>query len=618
MNQRSNSPEAIIRFNHLTKDYGGIRGVADLDFSVRKGEIFGFLGPNGAGKTTTILLMLGVIAPSSGEVYLFGQEQSSSQIALRRRLGVVLERQAVYPDLTGYDYLQLFGRLYGVRNLDARIQEVLELVGLADRMDTRVGGYSRGMQLKLGMARALLPDPEIFILDEPVEGLDPNSIREVRDILLRAHREGKTIFLSSHLLTEVERIADRVGVLNQGRLLAVGSMAALRDHYRRERRLLIEVAGDLPPDLKALEALPFVQEAGIEEGKIAVVVSVGEDHRPAIARAMVESGIAVINITSVEMSLEQVYANITSDNVELLASSAAGDAADASRKQKHATAESPADVTGGRQNRWNMIQALFRLHFGSTLSSPALYAWLAVALGITGAVLNSYLGFTSANGLLLISQPWQVPVTASVYLLTLYLAISAAVTLVHERSSGTLLVLFFGPVDIPGYLAGLFLSRVAIFGVTLMMVVSGVLAYLVWGGMYIDTALIARSFMVAFIPLCLLVSAGLWMAAFFRSVRSALLGFLGVIALVEVIQWAEVLLVQAGSGQRSNLLAFAQQAVILLSSSARWISPFQYFSRGLQAPSTGEALVIAAVGLVLSAVFLVAAAFTLRRRTVLP
>lgn len=216
-----------IRLSHVTKRYGKTIAVRDLGFETYKGEVCGFLGPNGAGKTTTISLMLGLVYPNEGQIEVLGHHVPTDLQAAMRHIGVALERPAFYPFLTGYDNLRLLAKVRGeaaCNNLEA----VLETVNLLDRANDRFDTYSMGMKQRLGLAAALLPDPQMIILDEPMNGLDPAGMVEIRNLIVRLSKaEGKTVFLSSHLLSEVEQVCDRVIIINKGALLAQGSLPEL-------------------------------------------------------------------------------------------------------------------------------------------------------------------------------------------------------------------------------------------------------------------------------------------------------------------------------------------------------------------------------------------------------
>ena len=196
----------------------------DLSLEIRKGEIFGFIGTNGAGKTTAIKLALGLIAPDAGTIRLFGED--SRDPALRRRLGFLPENPYLYDYLTGAEFLDFHGRLFGMTAADRRrrVPEMLERVGLANRGDRQLRHYSKGMLQRIGLAQALINDPEFVILDEPMSGLDPIGRREVRDIILDLKARGRTVFFSTHILSDTELICDRVGILVKGSLRAVGSI----------------------------------------------------------------------------------------------------------------------------------------------------------------------------------------------------------------------------------------------------------------------------------------------------------------------------------------------------------------------------------------------------------
>lgn len=221
----------MIEVRGLVKRFGRRVAVDGLDLTARPGEIYGFLGPNGAGKTTTIRMLLGTLAPDEGTVRVFDRAVGRGDPDLRRLIGAVGEVQHLYPEMSCAEYLRFFAHLYGLVDGGARSGEVLEQVGLADRAGDRAVDLSRGLQQKLGLARALLHDPRVLILDEPVSGLDPHGIRDVREILCRERDRGRLVFLSSHVLSEIERTADRIGILRQGRLLFEGPLPGLVDQH---------------------------------------------------------------------------------------------------------------------------------------------------------------------------------------------------------------------------------------------------------------------------------------------------------------------------------------------------------------------------------------------------
>ncbi len=219
--------DPAIVLEHISKSFAGHAVISDLSLTVQRGEIFGFLGPNGAGKTTTINMILGLIRPDQGRVVVMGHGMAHQAGLARAMLGVVGEQQYLYDDMTAREYLLFFARLYGVAQPERRLATLMEMTGLSPFLDQRARDYSYGMKQKLGLARALLHQPDLLILDEPVAGLDPAGIAQVRAIVQEANSRGATIFLSSHILSEVERIAQRVAIINQGRLVAEGSVESI-------------------------------------------------------------------------------------------------------------------------------------------------------------------------------------------------------------------------------------------------------------------------------------------------------------------------------------------------------------------------------------------------------
>jgi ABC-2 type transport system ATP-binding protein len=212
---------------HLGKRYGDRQAVADVSCTVGRGEVFGFLGPNGAGKSTTVRMLVGLLRPTSGRVLVAGRDLADDRDGALRRLGCIVESPDFYGYLTGRENLEHFARMSGGAAL-ARVAEVGELVRLTQRLDDRVGTYSLGMRQRLGIAQALLGDPELLVLDEPANGLDPAGIHELRNLLRRlADQRGLAVFVSSHLLGEVEKMCDRVAIVHRGRVLAAGRTTEL-------------------------------------------------------------------------------------------------------------------------------------------------------------------------------------------------------------------------------------------------------------------------------------------------------------------------------------------------------------------------------------------------------
>jgi ABC-2 type transport system ATP-binding protein len=212
---------------HLGKRYGDRQAVVDVSFTVGRGEVFGFLGPNGAGKSTTIRMLVGLLRPTSGRVLVAGRDLGDDRDGALRRLGCIVESPDFYGYLTGRENLEHFARMAGGAAL-ARVDELAELARLSGRLDDRVATYSLGMRQRLGIAQALLGDPELLVLDEPANGLDPAGIHELRNLLRRlADQRGLAVFVSSHLLGEVEKVCDRVAIVSRGRVVAAGTTAEL-------------------------------------------------------------------------------------------------------------------------------------------------------------------------------------------------------------------------------------------------------------------------------------------------------------------------------------------------------------------------------------------------------
>jgi ABC-2 type transport system ATP-binding protein len=220
----------VIEVQHLSKHFAGFKAVDDLSFTVNQGDVYGFLGQNGAGKSTTIRMLLSLIAPSSGNIQIFGKDMASARNQILQQTGAVIERPDLYKYLSAKENLAVFARLSGMRIPDSRLIEKLEQVGLAERADSKVRTFSQGMKQRLGIAVALVHDPALIILDEPTNGLDPQGIADIRNLIISLSRDqGKTVLVSSHLLSEMEQMASRMIIIDRGKKIVEGDMRELLD-----------------------------------------------------------------------------------------------------------------------------------------------------------------------------------------------------------------------------------------------------------------------------------------------------------------------------------------------------------------------------------------------------
>jgi ABC-2 type transport system ATP-binding protein len=294
----------------LTKAFGERRALDGVNLEVPRGVAFGFLGPNGAGKTTIIRLLLGLAWPTSGSMSVLGHEVPSNRAAALARVGAIVEEPRFYPFLTGRENLKVNA---GARGGDAlsRIASVLDRVGLGARADDRVSGYSLGMRQRLGIARCLLSDPEVLFLDEPMNGLDPAGMLELRGLLREFVEEGRTVFLSSHLLDEVQRTCDFAAIVDRGRVVTQGSIESLTAGVRT-----VVVGTDDPGQAVTLIAgMDGVDRAAVGDGGVTVSLAshavTQRELVTEIVRRMLDAGLAIDRVTPVEPSLEERFLNIT-------------------------------------------------------------------------------------------------------------------------------------------------------------------------------------------------------------------------------------------------------------------------------------------------------------------
>jgi ABC-2 type transport system ATP-binding protein len=295
----------VLSIHQLTKDFGKLRAVDHLDLEVCRGDVFGFLGPNGAGKTTTIRMIFGLIFPTSGHVQVLDHRVPGERVAALRHLGGFVEVPAFYPNMSARRNLRLIGSAGG-HVTEERISEVLDIVGLLARGDTKVGGYSHGMRQRLGVANALLNKPEVIILDEPTSGLDPQGMKDVRELVRELGKGGTTVFLSSHLLHEVEQVCNRAVIINKGRTVIEGPVSTLRP---REDAVKVMTA-DQDKAFETARALFGAQGVKWDEGYL--VVRAGDEGVPELVRRLVADGIAVRAVVpAVEQGLEDFFLELT-------------------------------------------------------------------------------------------------------------------------------------------------------------------------------------------------------------------------------------------------------------------------------------------------------------------
>ena len=308
--------EPVIRTEQLTRRYGKLTAVQDLNMCVEPGEIYGFLGPNGAGKTTSLLMVLGIIPPTAGDIYVWGRRLRDDPLTLKRRIGVVGEQDHFHDHLTAEEYLRFFAEIYGVARPQARIGALLDRLGLTGFRSLRACEYSLGMKKKLSLARALLHDPDLLVLDEPASGLDPHGIVEVRALLEERNRGGMTIVVSSHLLSEVERTAHRVGILHRGRLIRQDTIAGLRTMLRPGTEVEIQLQQSLPGVEAALASLPFVRHVISARDRLSVILDGDADGRAALSRMIATRGGLIVDMRTREPSLEEAFLTLTERDVE--------------------------------------------------------------------------------------------------------------------------------------------------------------------------------------------------------------------------------------------------------------------------------------------------------------
>jgi ABC-2 type transport system ATP-binding protein len=298
---------AIIDVQHVHKQFKEVKAVDDLSFTVNEGDVYGFLGQNGAGKSTTIRMLLSLVRPTSGSLRLFGKDIGTHKKEILRQVGAVIERPDLYKYLSGHENLSLFARISGVKVSAKRIQEQLEMVGLSARAHSKVKTYSQGMKQRLGLAVALVHDPQLIILDEPTNGLDPQGIADMRNMILHLSRDlKKTVVVSSHLLYEIEQVANRMIIIDKGKKIVEGVVQELFDPASMLVELQTEDNGKALAVLAGSEWSNRLKEE--RAGKL--LFSMSREEVPAFNTALVQMGIGVTELRPMH-SLEDYFLSLT-------------------------------------------------------------------------------------------------------------------------------------------------------------------------------------------------------------------------------------------------------------------------------------------------------------------
>lgn len=301
----------MIKVSGLTKDFGARRAVHNLSFDAQQGEIVGFLGPNGAGKTTTMRILTGYMPPTDGEAIVAGYDVVEESLEVRKRVGYLPETVPLYTDMVVFDYLKFMGELRHIPNLDDRVDEVLDMVGLVDRANGYIGNLSKGMRQRVGLAQALLHRPEVLILDEPTIGLDPSQVVEVRALIREIGKE-RTVLLSTHLLYEAQNICDRVLIINKGKIVAEDTTENLQARLIGAERVIVRVRGEadeLADTIKQVKGVRSVETK--DDGAVEFEFASGKDLRPEVAKQIIKSGYDLLELRPLGISLEEIFLELT-------------------------------------------------------------------------------------------------------------------------------------------------------------------------------------------------------------------------------------------------------------------------------------------------------------------
>jgi len=301
----------MIEVNNLVKKFGNFTAVKGISFTAEPGQVTGFLGPNGAGKTTTMRMLTGFAPPTSGSAKVAGYDIFEQSMEVRKNVGYLPENVPLYRDMTAIGFLMYLGQVRGVKNLKSRARDVLGRVGLAKRADSQIRTLSKGMRQRVGLAGALLHDPQVLILDEPTIGLDPIQVLELRQVVMDLGKE-HTVMFSTHILSEAEQVCDRVVIVNQGEVRAQGTPSELRAEMERGSRILLRTVEAPEKSIEVIKTVEGVADAVIERDSVLVYPSsVEKDPRPALTSTLANKGFRLLEIRPAANNLEEIFLEVT-------------------------------------------------------------------------------------------------------------------------------------------------------------------------------------------------------------------------------------------------------------------------------------------------------------------
>ncbi len=629
-----NDVPLVICARGLAKRYGAVEAVQHLDLSVRQGEIYGFLGPNGAGKTTTLLMLLGIERPSAGEVSLFGQSGPPHPFRDKPRIGVVGEQQYLYDDLSAWEYLLFFGQLYRVGRPERRAQELLERLGLDQFRRLRARDFSRGMQQKLGLARALLHQPELLILDEPVSGLDPHGIRQVREILTEENHRGTTILLSSHILSEIERTAHRVGILYGGRLVVEDDVARLSARLEPDVLLEVDVEQLQPGLVERLGEQPFVRKIELagngtdlahtarpDHGLLRVHVANDGDYRRDVSAIVTAHGGLITGMRQEHLSLEEAFVRLTTEESGEAAPSPQPPPPQAGEGEQRPLPSAPQELPTAHcplPTRPRTVWTITRRDVLGMLYGPGVYLVVAFGMLATLPVVSSYLDAVERSRVLVLADAFTLPFFVAATVAMLFLALSSVATVAREREQGTLETLFYGPVDIASYVLAKHLAQVVTFLPIGLGLAALMLAYSGITGLRLPGAF-GLELLLSVFTAAAVTALGICLSTLVRGARAGIALFAALTGLFLAIRLGAELLSGIPVTNNSSPLLLLRNVMLALDTIVEYISPFSVLQRGIDALVRGDALgYLAAIGLSCGqcVLLLIAAVRLLGRRSV--